>query len=31
MSIYEKAIDKLFGKTQVAVLLQKPTKANDLR
>lgn len=27
MSIYEKAIDKLFGKTQVAVLLQKPTKA----
>lgn len=26
MSIYEKAIDKLFGKTQVAVLLQKPTK-----
>ena len=26
MSIYEKAIDKLFGKKQVAVLLQKPTK-----
>lgn len=27
MSIYEKAIDKLFGKTQVAALLQKPIKA----
>lgn len=27
MSIYEKVTDKLFGKTQVAVLLQKPTKA----
>ena len=26
MSIYEKAIDKLFGKKQVAVLLQNPSK-----
>lgn len=26
MSIYEKAMDKLFGKKQVAVLLQSPSK-----